>query len=97
MNIFDNAITKVKSMHDKAIVKYEQMQINDKAEMSPVKIIGLAISVIVLASVLPDAMTTLFAVNTSTWSSGAVALWNALPLIIMAAVILAYYTTKKGQ
>ena len=85
------------NIFEKAIAKLEQMQINDKGEMSPNKTIGLSISVIVMASVLPEALTTLFNVSTTGWSSGAVALWNALPLIIIAAVVLAYYTTKKGQ
>jgi hypothetical protein len=97
MNIFDKAIEKVGQIRTKTIAKREQMQINDKGEMSPNKIIGLAISVIVASSVLPDAIATLFAVNTTEWSSGAAALWDALPLIIIAAIVLAYYTTKKGD
>lgn len=97
MNIFGNAIVKAKTMRDKAIAKLEQMQINDKGEMTPNTIIGLAISVIIVAAVLPSALSTLFNVNTSTWSTGAAALWDALPLVIIAAVVIAYYTTKKGQ
>ena len=85
------------NIFEKAIAKLEQMRIDDKGDMSPNKIIGLAISVIVMASVLPEALSTLFNVSTAGWSTGAVALWDALPLIIIAAVVLAYYTTKKGQ
>lgn len=96
MNIFDKAIEKAGQMRTKAIAKLEQMQINDKGEMSPNKIIGLAISVIVMSAVLPSAITTLFGVNTSAWSAGAVALWDALPLIIISAIVLAYYSSKKG-
>lgn len=85
------------NIFEKAIAKLEQMRIDEKGDMSPNKIIGLAISVIVMASVLPEALSTLFNVSTAGWSTGAVALWDALPLIIIAAVVLAYYTTKKGQ
>lgn len=97
MNIFDKAIGKVGQIRTKTIAKFEQMQSNDKGEMTPNKIIGLAISVIVMAAVLPSALTTLFDTNTTGWSTGAVALWDALPLVIIAAIVVAYYVTKKGQ
>lgn len=97
MNIFGNAIVKAKTIRDKAITKLEQIRSDEKGDMSPNKIIGLAISVILVSAVLPSALTTLFDVNTTTWGAGAAALWDALPLVIIAAVVLAYYTTKKGQ
>lgn len=86
MNIFDKAITKL-----------EKMQRDENGEMSPNKIIGLAISVIILAAVLPSALSTLFNTSTAGWSTGAVAMWDALPIIIIAAIVLAYYAKQKGQ
>jgi hypothetical protein len=82
------------NIFEKAIAKMEKMQENDNGEMSPNAIIGLAISVIVMAAVLPSALTTLFNTTTAVWSTGAVALWTALPLVIIAAVVVAYYSRK---
>lgn len=85
------------NIFEKAIVKMEKMQENENALMTPNTIIGLAIAVIVAAAVLPDAISTLFAVNTTGWSTGATALWGALPIIIIAAIVVGFYTAKKGQ
>ena len=86
MNIFEKAISKLESLKD-----------NDKAAMTPNAVIGLAISVLIVAAVLPDAISALFNVSTVGWSTGTVAIWNVLPLIIIAAIALSYYSVKKGQ
>jgi hypothetical protein len=83
------------NIFEKAIMKLEQMRIDEKGDMSPNAIIGLAISVIVMAAVLPSALTSLFNTSTAGWSTGAVALWTALPLVIIAAVVVAYYSRKQ--
>lgn len=86
MNIFEKAITKL-----------EKMKTDDKGTMTPNAIIGMAISVLIVAAVLPDAITALFNVSTAGWSSGTVAIWNVLPLVIIAAIVISYYSAKKGQ
>ena len=85
------------NMFDKAIAKLEKVQMNDKGEMNPNTIIGLAIAVIVASAVLPSAISTIFNANTTGWSTGAVALWDALPIIVIAAIVIGFYVTKKGK
>lgn len=70
---------------------------SEVAEMNPNSIIGLAIAVIVASAVLPSAISTIFNANTTGWSTGAVALWDALPIIVIAAIVVGFYAVKKGK
>lgn len=79
----------------KVIAKLEQMHVDEQGDMNPNTIIGLAIAVIVAAAVLPSAITTLFNATTTGWSTGAIALWGALPIIVIAAIVVGFYS-KRG-
>lgn len=60
-------------------------------------IIGFAIALVVLASVVPTAIDSFYQTNTTAWQingsedSKTVMLWWLLPLIIIAVVIMAVY------
>lgn len=56
-------------------------------------VIALAIFIIVLASVL---MPQIVGVNTSTWSTGAVALWNSLQVVAIAGSLYLVYRVTSG-
>lgn len=47
------------------------------------------------AALLPVAIETLIGVNTTTWSTGAVAIWDALPIIILVGVLLGFLAFTK--
>ena len=53
-------------------------------------LIGIGVSIIVLAAFLPTAMDTFFNVSTTSWSTGAAALWPVIPLVVLAAIVLQY-------
>ena len=61
---------------------------NDKAEMDTPKIIGTAIALLFMSVFIPSALASIFGADTSGWSTGAVSLWGALPIIIIAGTIL---------
>lgn len=65
--------------------------------MTPSTAIGIAIAVIVLASVVPTAFDSFYAADTANWTidgeedSKTVDLWYLIPLLIVVAVLLAFY------
>ena len=73
--------------------------LNDKAEGSITAgaVIGLAIGLIVIAAVIPSAISAFYETNTSTWlidgtsDTKAVTLWWLLPFICVAAVLYMVY------
>lgn len=51
-------------------------------------LIPLAIGISVLVAVIPQAIEEISSVDTANWSSGAQSLWNLMPLIIIAVIVL---------
>ena len=68
------------------------------ADMSAGAVIGLAISIIIIAAVIPSAIGQFYETNTSTWTidgaedSKAVILWWLLPFICVATVLYMIYS-----
>lgn len=50
----------------------------------------ILVACLLAAALLPVAVETLIGVNTTTWSTGAVAIWDALPIIILVGVLLGF-------
>ena len=74
--------------------------LNEEGELnlSAGAIIGFAIGLIVLAAVIPDAIGTFYATNTSAWLTAdgtedtkVTVLWWLIPLVIVAAVVMMIY------
>jgi preprotein translocase subunit SecY len=60
------------------------------------KVIAVAVGIFIAAYVLPSAITAIFAVNTTTWSTDAQNMWAVLPVIGVLAIFLAFiYLAKK--
>jgi TRAP-type mannitol/chloroaromatic compound transport system permease small subunit len=58
----------------------------------------LAVGIIVLAAVVPAAITSFFAADTSGWDAGTVALWTVIPLVIVAVLLLSFFRgSGKGE
>lgn len=51
-------------------------------------VIAIFVSVLVAAFLYPIALDEMFTANTSNWSSGAVALWDILPLVAVLALFM---------
>ena len=68
------------------------------ADLSAGAVIGLAISIIIIAAVIPSAISQFYETNTSAWKidgvedSKAVVLWWLLPFICVATVLYMIYS-----
>jgi len=59
------------------------------------EIVTLVIAIFILAALLPSAMTSIFAANTTAWSATTILMWGILPVIIIAVIVLKFY--KGGE
>lgn len=83
-----------------ALVKFKETKNDESAilgDLSVAGIIGFAIGLIVLASVLPTAMDVFYNTNTTSWDingqedTKTVLLWWLIPLIVVAVVLIMLY------
>lgn len=83
-----------------ALTKFEETKKDESAilgDLSVAGIIGFAIGLIVLASVLPTAMDVFYNTNTTSWDingqedTKTVLLWWLIPLIVVAVVLIMLY------
>ena len=59
--------------------------------MSVKVIVGLIVSLYVLANLLPSAITAIIGANTSGWGAANIALWGLLPLLVIIVIVMKYY------
>lgn len=59
----------------------------------------LAIGIIVLAAVVPAAISKFFTADTSGWDAGTKSLWAVIPLVIVAVLLLSFFggRASKGE
>jgi hypothetical protein len=60
------------------------------AAVSARGIIGIGVSILVLAAFLPAAFDSFFNASTDGWSTAAAVLWPVIPLVVLAALLLAF-------
>lgn len=65
-------------------------------DLSPRGIVLLSIAIVVFSALIPTALESLFGVDTGNWSAGAVALWVAIPVVILAGALLLFVPGSKG-
>lgn len=82
--VYDEA----KDMIDVETTRLVQKFKNDGGMLSTGAIIGLVIGVVVLAALLPTAIQSINAANTTGWTETQVAIWGILGLIILAVVVM---------
>jgi hypothetical protein len=58
------------------------------------KVVGLFLTVILAAALIPSALTTFNAANTSGWSTEQTALWGIIGVLIIVAVIMLLIPTE---
>lgn len=58
------------------------------ASISAKGLIGLAIAVAIMVAVIPQAIENISSTDSSNWSSATQSLWNLMPLIIIAVIVL---------
>lgn len=67
----------------------------DMVDVSARGVILLAISLYFIAFVLPDALTEFFNASTAGWSAAVAAIWDILPLAVIALLVLKF-VPKEG-
>ncbi len=61
------------------------------------KVIGLAIAVFIASAILPTAIGNWFGANTTGWSTEAQTMWSVGGLLIVVAIVIAFYGYAKGR
>ncbi|MHB1059784.1 MAG: hypothetical protein ACYC0F_18065 [Rhodanobacter sp.] len=60
------------------------------------KPILIAVGVVIIAALIPSAITTINAVDTTTWDPGQIAIWGLLGLLVILAVVWPYLPKGTG-
>ena len=55
--------------------------------------IVLLLGVLLAANIIPQAITTILSVNTTSWDSSSVAMWAIIPLVLVLGVVFLIYRT----
>lgn len=70
---------------------------HDKAALPSAAVFGIAVGLLFLTAVLPVIFDTFFSADTTNWSIGALNIWDALPVIILASIILIFGRFGRGS
>jgi hypothetical protein len=82
--VFDEAKLLVDVETDRLVTKFK----NDGGMLSTGAIISLVIGLVVLAALLPTAITSLNGANTTGWTTTQTAIWAVLGIIVLAVVVM---------
>lgn len=82
--VLKEAIEKIDRETDSLVYKFK----NDGGMMSTGAIISLVIGVIIMAALLPTAISSINDANTSGWEPTQTAIWGILGLIILAVIVM---------
>ena len=70
---------------------------NDRGTIAASSIISLVIALIVLAIMMPIALTEFFLANTSGWDTSVLRLWEIIPIFAIIGIVLAVVGTVKEK
>lgn len=74
-----------------SIVSKSKFLSDEKADAG--KVIEFAITVIIVAAIIPAALVSIFGANQSSWDTATIAIWGILGVIIVAIIVLMLYNT----
>jgi hypothetical protein len=63
----------------------------------PILFIGLAIGITVMSAVIPGSFSSLFDINTTGWPTAVVALFDVIPIVILAGIVMVFYGWYKNK
>ena|SRR5690554_1740492 len=63
----------------------------------PILFVGLAIGITVMSAVIPGSFSTLFEINTTEWPTAVVALFEVIPIVILAGIVMVFYGWYKNK
>lgn len=70
---------------------------NDRGTIAASSIISLVIALIVLAIMMPIALSEFFLANTTGWDSSVLRLWEIIPIFAIIGIVLAVVGTVKEK
>ena len=70
---------------------------NNRGTIAASSIISLVIALIVLAIMMPIALTEFFLANTSGWDTSVLRLWEIIPIFAIIGIVLAVVGTVKEK
>ena len=63
----------------------------------PILFIGLAIAITVMSSVIPGSLTARFNISTDSWPTAVAALFDVIPIVILAGIVMVFYGWYKNK
>ena len=70
---------------------------DDKAALAPATIISLAIALIIMAIMVPIALSEFFLANTSGWGASTVRLWDIIPIFVVITIVMSVISTARDK
>jgi hypothetical protein len=65
-------------------------EFNENGDISVGAAIGLCISLVVVAAVVPTAITAIVGANTTGWDTGTIAIWGVLGIAVVGGIVARY-------
>ena len=91
---------KVDGFKNDVMITARGMSHNDDAVSAselPILFIGLAIAITVMAAVIPGSFTALFNISTDGWPPAVAALFDVVPIVILAGIVMVFYGWYKNK
>lgn len=67
---------------------YLDMLKDNKAALAPSTIISLAIALIIMAIMIPIALSEFFLANTTGWGASTLRLWEIIPIFVIITIVM---------
>jgi Flp pilus assembly pilin Flp len=62
-----------------------------------VAVVAIVVISILVSALIPTAITSIVAVNTTTWGAGSISMWSALPIFIVLVVLMLFVAILLGM
>ena len=70
---------------------------DDKAALAPATIISLAIALIIMAIMVPIALSEFFLAETTGWGASTLRLWEIIPIFVVITIVMSVISTAKDK
>ena len=70
---------------------------DNKAALAPATIISLAIALIIMAIMVPIALSEFFLANTTGWGTSTVRLWDIIPIFVVITIVMSVIGTARDK
>ena len=70
---------------------------DDKANLAPSAIISLAIALIIMAIMIPIALSEFFLADTTGWGASTLRLWDIIPIFVIITIVMSVIGTARDK